>query len=314
MPMTTRERIAAHLAGRPGLCDDCLARELGVSRRQNVRNVCAKDSAIQKSRAPCLGCGKTKIVRSLGTVVSVTALSPPAAKTSKVASYLREEDLRSRFNYSISATLGIAPKDYYSGIGFSGLLELKAAWARIHDLVTLKLVLALVTKLADRCNFSGEAVEKMRQAISCLHPNTSGFDLDSLDPNVIAEVKGCIPVNGGTSFGAAQIKGLTNDVLQMLGRPPRGKSEDQLSPRTKTLRPNRLEAQKFIGLYDSPNVRQAAAQWRKGLLGSAEWKSLSPSTIQELPDAGELAPHIVYMVFLKPDAVTLSLNSPEVGK
>lgn len=313
--MTTRERIEAHLATRSGLCDDCLARELGVSRRQNVRNVCAKSSTIHCSHASCLGCGKNKIVRLLDADSPTAQVSRPLRKSSKVARYLREDDLRTRFNDSIATTLGVAPNDYYRGIGFTGLLELKATFARIHDLVTLKLALALVSKLGRRCDFDGEAIERMRQAISCLHPNVSGFDLDSSNPNVIGEVKGCIPVNEGSSFGAAQIKGLTNDVLQMLGRPPRGKSEEQLSPRAKILRPNRAEARKFVGLYDSPKVRDAAAQWRKSLLGSGEWKSLSPSTIQELPDTGELTPTVVYLVFLKPDvAFTSSLNSTEVGK
>ncbi|HVU33847.1 MAG TPA: hypothetical protein VHE61_10460 [Opitutaceae bacterium] len=185
-------------------------------------------------------------------------------------------------------------------MSFTDLLQLKAACARIHDIVTVRLALALVTKLERRCGFSATAAEKMRKAINDLHPNAAGFDLDSADPNMIAEVKGNIPMNGGIFFGAAQVKGLTNDVLQMLGRPPAGKSQNQLSPRAKILRPKLADALKFVGLYDSPKVRAAVERWKNGLIRSKSWIS-TVAGIEELPETGHLSPDVVYLVYLAPE-------------
>lgn len=120
------------------------------------------------------------------------------------------------------------------------------------------------------------------------------------DHNIIGEVKGCIPVNLGSTFGAAQIKGLTNDVLQMLGEPPRGKDKTALSVKSKIYRPQRGEAFKFLGLYDSPEVRAATNTWKRNLLDSRTWR-LGASTIRDLPETGDLSPAAVYVVYLTPD-------------
>lgn len=136
--------------------------------------------------------------------------------------------------------------------------------------------------------------------VSNIHPNASGFDLDSYDPNIIGEVKGCIPVNQGKTFGAAQLKGLTNDVLQMLGRPPSGKEEGTLSKAAKIHRTRRTEALKFLALYDSPEVKAAVNKWRQSLLRSRAWKGLDAFTILDLPESGQLTSDTVYLVYLTP--------------
>jgi hypothetical protein len=67
--MSLLQRIQAHLASRPGLCDDCLTTELNISRRQTVNGVCSRNASIHGSKAGCVRCGKNKIVRSPASAV-----------------------------------------------------------------------------------------------------------------------------------------------------------------------------------------------------------------------------------------------------
>ncbi len=214
--------------------------------------------------------------------------------------YVREEDLRVRFNVSLIETLGVAPEDYYGRLDFDQLLRLKEGLARIHDIVTLKLTFALVERIAQSLELSGEANAVLLRKVNDAHPNASGFDVDWEEPNLIGEVKGCIPVNGGDVFGAAQLRGLTNDVLQMFGQVARGKEQDKLAKNNKINRPLRTEAIKLLGLYDSPAVRAAAQQWRQNLMRHDLWFPLASSSIEELPTTGDLSPNVVYLVYLKP--------------
>lgn len=213
---------------------------------------------------------------------------------------MREEDLRRRFNASLIETLGVDPDDYYSGLDFDHLLKLKEGLARIHDIVTLKLTFALVEQIAQRFALGTQMQAAMLDKVNATHPNTSGFDVDWEVPNLIAEVKGCIPVNGGESFGAAQLRGLTNDVRQMLGQAAQGKTPEQLAKKSKINRPHRVEAIKLLGLYDSPAVRAAAGKWRQNLLRHPNWKTLTPATIEDLPTSGDLTPTNIYLIYLKP--------------
>lgn len=58
--MTHLQRIEAHLASHPGLCDDCFARELEISRRQNVRTICARSHTIRRTNGTCRTCEKVR--------------------------------------------------------------------------------------------------------------------------------------------------------------------------------------------------------------------------------------------------------------
>jgi len=111
-------------------------------------------------------------------------------------------------------------------------------------------------------------------------------------------------MNGGNTFGAAQLRGMTNDVLQMLGRTAQGKVLTQLAKRANINRLHRTEAIKLLGLYDSPAVRTAAHQWHKNLVRHLIWQDLPPDTIEDLPTTGELRPEKVYVVYLQPAATS----------
>lgn len=298
--MTYLQRIETHLASRPGLCDDCLARELRIRSRQQVRSICTKSRNIQGANETCCGCAKVKIVRSLAASPPLSSRCTIKSKKKKTANYVRESDLREKLNGAVVSALGIPEEDYYNDLNFDRLLLLKGGLARIHDIITLKLTLALVDWAVQRFKLGPVAREELRGRVNGTHPNTSGFDLICEDPNLIGEVKSCIPVNEGETFGAAQINGLTNDVRQMLGHPARGKQKKKLTKNTKVNRDKRDEAIKILGLYDSSEVRAATTKWRANLLKSKTWKSLHSFTILDLPEAGELSPHAVYLVYLTP--------------
>jgi hypothetical protein len=302
--MTHLQRILNHLAQEPDLCDDCLSIRLAIQPRQTVNKLCSKaGSGVLRAKGNCAACRHHKLKNRLGPE-SVSNIETP--NTQRVAQlptrrYVREEDLRLRFNASLIETLGVASDDYYSRLDFDHLLRLKEGLARIHDIVTLKLTFTLVEQIAQRFALGTQARAAMLDKVNATHPNTSGFDVDWEAPNLIAEIKGCIPVNGGESFGAAQLRGLTNDVLQMMGRAAQGKTVEQLAKRTKINRPNRAEAIKLLGLYDSPSVRVAAGKWRQNLLRHPNWKTLAPATIKDLPATGTLNPSTIYLVYLKPN-------------
>ena len=236
------------------------------------------------------------------TAEQTTSSAPGSAKQSPASQtvYRREAHLRDAFNRSVATALGLAAEDYYGRLSFDGVLTLKEGYAWIHDIVTLKLSVALVEAVADRLTLAAETRAQILANIDIIHPNTAGFDLDSEKPNIIGEVKGTIPVNAGNSFGAAQKKGLTSDVLQMLGQPASGKVLEELSDKNKVHRPHRRDALKFLGLYDSPPVRAAAASWARNLTKSKAWRELSALQIEELPKTGDLSPDTVYVVYLTP--------------
>lgn len=154
--MAHRERIEKLLSVRPGLCDDCIANELQISPRQIVRNECSKSGTILGSKGTCIRCGKFKIIRSMKTAPAPVAAPPQPVAGSN---YLRQDVLRSKFNDSIAKTLGVDGTDYYGRLDFAGLLRLKAGYARIHDIITLKLTVALanwVGRVLDSTTLSGK--------------------------------------------------------------------------------------------------------------------------------------------------------------
>ena len=301
--MTNFDRVRLHLTDHPGWCDDCISHHLSISPRQTVNGVCSKKgSGISRSKAVCASCGKHKTLNHLATHSGSNQDSSQMAKreTQINKRYVREEDLSSKLNHALINTLGVAREDYYGRLDFDHLLLLKEGLARINDIVTMKLTFAMVDRICQRLCLSAESHAALRDKVNALHPNTAGFDVDSEEPNLIAEIKGCIPVNGGNVFGAAQVRGLDNDVLQMLGQPAHGKSVEKLSKKTKLIRPSREGAIKLLGLYDSQPVRDATAHWRSRLMASKAWESVPGSDIQDLPETGALLANTVYLVYLKP--------------
>ena len=170
---------------------------------------------------------------------------------------------------------------------------MKRVTSPVHAIITLKLVLALAHWLGRKLELTAEQIRKFETAADESKPFGSGFDLDSQDPNVIAEVKGNIPIKGGASFGAAQLKGLTDDVRQMFGQPARGKTIETVSGKSKIRRDHLTQALKFLGVYDSPLVRQAVGSWMKSFR-----KSHPELNVSLAEDVKDFSADTVYVVFL----------------
>ena len=212
----------------------------------------------------------------------------------------RSHDLGMQFNETLISVFGLEKRDYFQGLSFTQLLKLKQVLARIHDTVTLTLTFDLVNWIAGRFDFTPDQKAELWKQVDDQSANSSGFDLSWNAPRIIAEVKGCIPVNGGNVFGAAQVKGLTNDVRQMFGLPAAGKTKEQLSPRSKVHHPANSTAIKLLALYDSPEVRKATAHWKQSLESQPWFRELEPPcSIQESPSEGQPSdPTKIYLIFL----------------
>jgi len=219
--------------------------------------------------------------------------NPPEIKS-------RSQDLRTQLNEALISVFQLEERDYFGTLSFSQILKLKQVLARIHDTVTLQLTFELVNWISQKFGFNPDQKAALWKQVDDQSANSSGFDLSWNNPRIIAEVKGCIPVNGGHAFGAAQVKGMTNDIRQMLGLPALGKTKEQLSPRSKVLKPTNTTAIKLLALYDSPEVRKATAQWKQSVESQAWFKALTPScSLEETSlDVRPDDPGKVYLIYL----------------
>ncbi|MHB1081222.1 MAG: hypothetical protein ACYC67_17630 [Prosthecobacter sp.] len=89
-----------------------------------------------------------------------------------------ERDLARRFDASLVKALGLPERAWYDSLTPEGLLELKVGYARINELITLKLTQRLLHWLTLRLAFSPlhhEAVHARMMAASACE---GGFDLD----------------------------------------------------------------------------------------------------------------------------------------
>lgn len=268
-------------------------------------------SDIHRLKSQCAGCHKSKMIN----VIVVNPLLPTISTEPKVRrqgrrrkiNYLREDDLSERFNASLMTTLNIPLEDYYGRLSFDDLLCLKEGLARIHEIITLKLTFAMVDWIARRFALSDEGHDELKKKVNGIHPNASGFDIDLKEPNIIAEIKGTIPVNKSHTFGSAQLKGLTADVFQMLGQPAPNRREGKIPSKNKIKRPERASAIKFLCMYDSPKVRSAAKKWSTNLMRHPAWKQVEPCKILNMSEGNELSPDVIYLVFVNPAASMSSM-------
>lgn len=328
-PLTNLRRIINCLSDHRHVCDDCLSSESGVTPRQTVNRLCRENSHLisECDDQPCEGqCRKDhKILRFLpqqntgedhedDSDVTVTA-SDEARTIPKVddilgdtepseigdlvqqrsanADFSRKEYLHDNFNEIIARALDLPSDDYMGRLSLEGLMNLKAITSNIHAVITLKLTFALVDWLQTHLKVTPEQARTLNDAADATKPFVSGFDIDSSDPNLVAEVKGNIPVKGGSAFEAAQLKGLTDDVRQMFGLPPNGKFAERMSVRSKIHRLNLGSALKFLGVFDSARVRAAVGKWMETFRKAHAGRKV------ELAEGVECyEPDTVYVVFL----------------
>lgn len=331
--VTNLQRILSCLVNNRRLCDDCLSSASGVMPRQTVNRLCRENVHLisQCDDSLCEGqCRKAyKILRFLpqpeaGTVHEdatglIVSSSPEINTSPKVdviledvetaahrgavppkltrADFSRKEYLHANFNTILSRALQLPQADYLERLSLDGLMDLKEITSNVHAVITLKLTFALVDWLQASLNLTPGQAAALHDATDAVRPFESGFDLDSSDPDVIAEVKGNVPVKGGTVFGAAQLRGLTNDVLQMFGLPPAGRTVEGMSGRAKIRRPNLGNALKFLGVFDSPRIRSAAGKWMETFR-----KAHPGHKIQLAEDVTHFQPDTVYVVFLTPES------------
>lgn len=327
--ITNLQRIINCLFDNRHVCDDCLSIESGVTPRQTVNRLCRENSHLisECDDQPCDGqCRKEhKILRFVpqqntgdahegdldasvtasnkteGTpkvddILGDTELSENSGLVHQIsanADFSRKEYLHDNFNEIIARALDLQPADYLGRLSLDGLMDLKAITSNIHAVITLKLTFALVDWLQAHLKVTPEQARALNDSADATKPFVSGFDIDSNDPNLVAEVKGNIPVKGGSAFEAAQVKGLTDDVRQMFGLPPNGKFAEKMSVRSKIHRPNLGSALKFLGVFDSARVRAAVSKWIETFR-----KAHAGRKVELAEGVESYEPDTVYVVFL----------------
>lgn len=327
--ITNLQRVINCLSDNRHVCDDCLSIESGVTPRQTVNRLCRENSHLisECDDQPCDGqCRKEhKILRflpqqntgdahedDLDVTVAASAEAGAIAKVDDIlgdaepsgnsdlvqrrsanADFSRKEYLHENFNEIIARALDLQPADYLGRLSLDGLMDLKAITSNIHAVITLKLTFALVDWLQTHLKVTPEQARTLNDAADATKPFVSGFDIDSSDPNLVAEVKGNIPVKGGSAFEAAQVKGLTDDVRQMFGLPPNGKLTERMSVRSKIHRSNLGSALKFLGVFDSARVRAAVGKWMETFR-----KAHAGQKVELAEGVESYEPDTVYVVFL----------------
>ncbi len=310
LPRTNKERILGLLKGGAVLCDDCIQKEVGITRRQTVYRICEGETKrlekLERTHHICHLCKKRKVLRrqrdpNPAPVEAAPSLEFPtkAKPTVQQDCYSREQDLKGRFNEGLAKVFRVEKTDYYSLLTIPDLMDLKSGYARINDIITLRLTMALVDWLAARLRLGNEQRNGLLDSVNRQHPNAGGYDVDCAEPNFIAEVKGNIPMNQGTVFGSGQVDGLTSDVLCMMGLPSIAKHGGKV--KQKAARSDRPKAIKFLALFDSEPVRQATQRWKSVLLAGQSQQFPDGFLIEETPADGELSDNAVYLVFLKLD-------------
>ena len=166
--------------------------------------------------------------------------------------YNREDDLREKLNSALIRIFSLPNKDYVATLTDVQIMELKNALSEINNVITLRLSLKFSDWLSENFELLGEIGAKIRKSILDTKPNTNGFDIDISSPiNVIAEVKGNIPLNGERKFGSNQQDRIVKDLKSL----KYGKKKAPL----------RAGALRFLALFDSESVRMATSTLIKNL-------------------------------------------------
>jgi len=314
------DRILKTLQEHACLCDACLSKISEVKPVQAVNQTCRKQSDLILRNEPeddvrCCGChDNRKITNSLATIshgvgqsnesILVDGLWSGELAQNKLAeeeesaeqdAFSRSIYLKRCFNQTIAETLQIPEADYMERLDIDGLIALKAIMSNVHATITMRLTVALADWLESKIGFDEHQCQNIKSAVDSSKPFEAGFDIDVTNPNIIGEIKGNIPNGDKSLFKSAQLKGLTNDVRQMFGLEPVDKS---VSVRSKIHRKDRIEALKFLGLYDSPSVRSAAHSWMKSFQRAHPELKLATGN-----DLTEFNSDTVYVVFLKLAAI-----------
>lgn len=136
----------------------------------------------------------------------------------------RENELQEQLDSFFKDRFGI--NGFYEKLTCADFVGLKKILSCINNVITLRATIDLVDRLYNDKIISRAEYGAILKEVDSQHVNTNGFDVQHVftgrkdATGLIAEVKCNIPVNG-TSFGAAQVEGLEDDVEHLL----KGKSK-----------------------------------------------------------------------------------------
>ena len=136
----------------------------------------------------------------------------------------RENELQEQLDSFFGNRFGI--KGFYDKLTCADFICLKKILSCINNVITLRATIDLVNRLYNDKIITRDEYDAIVKEVDSQHANTNGFDVQHVftgrkdATGIIAEVKCNIPVNG-TSFGAAQVEGLEDDVEHLL----KGKSK-----------------------------------------------------------------------------------------
>ncbi len=213
-------------------------------------------------------------------VVKITT-SKKRNQGGEAISYDREIDLRQKFNKGLAKLLDIEEKDYYSRLATGQMDQLKTIISNVNNIITLRLAVSLTEFICNKFDIAGDKKNLICEKIKTTKPNANGFDLQLSDPDIVAEIKCNIPINGGQKFGSAQKKGLMKDINSLLY----GKRKPSKSVRSSI---------KIMGLYDTEDVRAAIGHFIEKLDNNIKSKIKSDFDPSEDMDREH-----IYIVFVK---------------
>lgn len=127
-------------------------------------------------------------------------------------------------------------KDYFNTLTANQLIDLKMALTDVHNIMTLKITLALCVWIKDYFKLSDEEYNVLINDINKINPNTNGFDIHIPTRELIAEIKSTVPINNGDYYGAAQRNSILDDAIKLI----KGKKSV----------PNTSNYKKIIGVLD----------------------------------------------------------------
>lgn len=198
--------------------------------------------------------------------------------------YSRESEIRKRINDFFSSNFSLPKEDYYSKLTPEAILSLKTALSDINNMLTMKVTLAFANWVSSRLSLDEIAREGLIKIVLDSKPSSNGYDIWLGYPvSFVGEVKCNIPINNGEVYGAAQRRGIEQDIKGLL----HGKKKAPLNP---------ASCLKFLAFLDTPKIRKANAHLIKR---SAECKDILvfPSETQKLDRTD-----VVYGIYVSPDA------------
>lgn len=175
---------------------------------------------------------------------------------------------------------------YFSQMELIDFVKLKKAISNINNIVTLLVTDRFIDYLLHCKIVSLTSATNMHEEVNATHANTNGFDIESIEAKIVAEVKCNIPVST-SAFGAAQEESIIDDIVHLY----MGKSKSKVKAEELE------EYYKFMVLLDGDNVLECTQK----IINKVNDKKLLESGKVKLYCPGEkLLKNVVYVVLVNP--------------